>query len=82
MFEVQKHPCKTCVYRKDTRLDINGLEDKVKDDNGDVQTFRVCHHSNKACCKGFWDRNKNKFNMGRLAQRLNAVTYVTHNKQV
>ena len=76
MFRVQKKPCSTCIYRKDSPLNIKALEAKVKDGYGGFKGHRVCHHSKDACCAGFWKRHKDKFPMGQIAQRLNLVQLV------
>ncbi len=34
---------------------------------------------NSACCRGFWNRHKNQFAAGQLAQRLGLVVFVEHN---
>ena len=76
-FEVMARPCNTCIYRKGSPLDIKKLEA----DTG-VDGYRICHHHDTACCRGFWDRYKHTFQMGRIAQRLNAVEYVEATKYV
>jgi hypothetical protein len=43
---------------------------------GYFKGHRICHHSKDACCRGFWNRHKNHFTAGQLAQRLNAVEFV------
>jgi len=75
-FRVQRKQCKTCIYRPDSTLDISRLEDEVRDDHGGFKGHRTCHHSLDACCRGFWDRHKDRFQAGQLAQRLNAVVLV------
>lgn len=76
MFKVQKKACSTCIYRKDSTLDIKHLESQVADKFGGFKGHRVCHHSKDVCCRGFWNRHKDKFAMGQIAQRLNAVLFV------
>ena len=77
-FNVQKKMCTTCIYKKPHRLDINKLEDDVRDPNmeGYFSGFRVCHHSEDVCCRGFWNRHNDKFQAGQMAQRLKLVKYV------
>lgn len=73
MFKVQKKSCSTCIYRKDCPLNLAKLEAAaLKKDS-----YRVCHHSKDVCCAGFWAKHKNSFNLGRIAQRLSAVVFVT-----
>lgn len=80
MFEVQQRSCDTCIYRKDTKIDVRELEKPCRDPhmNGRFVSYRVCHQSNTACCRGFWNRYKNHFPLGQLAQRLKAVVFVQH----
>lgn len=85
-FRVQKTPCKTCIYRKDSPLDIAKLEAEIADPHMDgfFKGYRICHHSEDVCCRGFWDRHKGAFTLGQLAQRLGFVEFVqvdrfTHN---
>lgn len=79
MFSVQKKSCATCIYRKDSPLDLKKLEAEVSDDHG-FKSYRICHHSDSACCRGFWNRHKNKFQLGQVAQRLGLVKFVTDDK--
>jgi hypothetical protein len=75
-FKVQSRACDTCIYRKDSPLDIKRLEAQVADNYGGFKGHRICHHSKDACCRGFWNRHKDKFAMGQIAQRLNLVRFV------
>ncbi len=82
MFQVQKKSCTTCIYRKDSPLDIKALEAQCADKfmPGYFASFRECHHAMRGsavCCRGFWNRHKDKFTAGQLAQRLKAVVFVT-----
>jgi len=72
MFRVQKQQCSTCIYRKDSPLngDLKHIEARSKGG------WQVCHHTDDVCCRGFWSRYRNAFNLGRIAQRLNAVVFV------
>jgi hypothetical protein len=73
---VQRRQCSTCIYRIDSPLDIKKLEADVSDAYGGFRGFRVCHHSNDACCAGFWARHKDNFQLGQIAQRLGVVRLV------
>lgn len=75
-FKVQAKPCPTCIYRKDSPLDLRKLEGDVADPYGGFVGHRICHHSNDVCCRGFWNRHKNKFALGQVAQRLGLVRFV------
>lgn len=77
MFKVQRKSCATCIYRKDSRLDITKLENDVRDEYMGFKGFRVCHHSKDACCRGFWNRHKWEFAAGQIAQRLGLVEFVS-----
>lgn len=78
MFKVQRKPCATCIYRSDSVLDLGKLEAEIADPHmkGFFSGYRICHHSDDACCRGFWSRHKNKFAMGQIAQRLGLVEFV------
>jgi hypothetical protein len=78
MFEVQKRQCKTCIYRPESPLDLQKLEQQVADGHGGFRGHRICHHSDTACCRGFWDRHKDEFQMGQLSQRMGWVRFVNH----
>ena len=75
-FKVQAEPCSTCIYRKDSPLDLERLEDVVRDRFIGFKGYRVCHHSKEACCRGFWNRHKDEFAAGQIAQRLGLVEFV------
>jgi hypothetical protein len=75
-FEVQRRMCGTCIYRPDSTLNIAQLEAQVADRYGGFKGHRICHHSKNVCCRGFWDRHKDEFAAGQIAQRLNLVSFV------
>jgi hypothetical protein len=77
-FLVQRRRCATCIYRKDSPLDLAALEDAVRDPYIGFRGHRVCHHAarSQACCRGFWDRHKHEFAAGQIAQRLGRVRFV------
>lgn len=77
MFRVQSQPCATRIYRKDNPLDLQRLEDAVRDRYVGFKGHRVCHHSGDACCRGFWNAHKDEFPMGQIAQRLGMVEFVS-----
>lgn len=81
-FKVQSKACATCIYRKDSGMNIEKLENDVKDKHGFFQGHRVCHHASDksgVCCRGFWNRHKNEFPAGQIAQRLQMVEFVKVN---
>lgn len=82
-FQVQQKACSTCIYRKDSPLNLKNLEAQVADPHmkGMFAGHRICHHSDSACCRGFWNKNKDKFPAGQIAQRLGAVEFVQHDTQ-
>ncbi len=78
-FRVQANLCKTCIYRKGSPLDLYKLENDVRDKHRGGKGFsgwRICHHSDDVCCRGFWNAHKDEFAMGQIAQRLRMVEYV------
>lgn len=76
MFQVQKKQCPTCIYRPDSPLDLARLEAEVADPHGGFRGHRICHHHGAACCRGFWNRHKDQFPAGQIAQRLGLVRFV------
>jgi hypothetical protein len=81
-FEVQARPCDSCIYRRDSGLNITHLEAQIADPRmaGFFTGYRACHHApdrRGVCCRGFWDRHKDQFTLGQLAQRLGWVVFVT-----
>ncbi len=76
--KVQRRRCRTCIYRPDSPLDLERLEAAVRDEHLGFKGHRVCHHSDDACCRGFWERHKEDFAAGQIAQRLGLVEYVEH----
>lgn len=77
-FTVKAKQCSTCIYRADSPLDLEQLESAVADKYGGFSGFRICHSESgpTACCRGFWERHKNKFAAGQISQRLNLVVFV------
>lgn len=76
-FKVQSRSCSTCIYKKDSPLDLKRLEDVIRDRHGGFKGHRICHHSKDLCCRGFWNKHKDKFQAGQIAQRLNLVEFVS-----
>lgn len=75
-FKVQKRLCPTCIYRPDSPLDLAALEDAVRDPHIGFRGHRICHHSIDVCCRGFWEKAKDQFPAGQIAQRLGCVEFV------
>ncbi len=78
---VQKEKCNQCLF-SDNRIVTVARMKEILNDCSARDTFFVCHKStvkndNWVCCKGFWDKFKHNFNLGRIAQRLNFVREVT-----
>lgn len=74
MFKVQDKLCETCIYKKNSplRTELPRLEAEVVVKDG----HRICHHSNDVCCRGFWNKHKDNFRVGQVAQRLDCVEFV------
>ena len=76
MYKVRETACSTCIYRDDTPLNLAQLEKEVEDEHMGFETYRACHHHDDGtCCRGFWNRHKDEFAVGQVAQRLNAVEF-------
>lgn len=80
MFEVQKRACSSCIFRKENAGMLPRLLKQIEDPRmpGHFKGYRQCHHSRSACCRGFWNRFKNRFDLGQIAQRLGLVKFVEH----
>lgn len=78
MLRVQAKPCDTCIYKPTCALNIMELERQIANKfmPGFFRKARTCHHSTTAICRGFWNRHKNHFTVGQLAQRLGMVEFV------
>lgn len=76
MFQVMAQACSSCIYRKDSPLDLQRLEDQVRDPHIGFRGHRICHNTADVCCRGFWNAHKDEFPLGQIAQRLNAVEFV------
>lgn len=77
-FKVQRRRCASCIYRRDSPLDLAELEEQVRDRYG-FKGYRLCHHArteDNICCRGFWDHHKDEFQAGQIAQRLGLVEFV------
>jgi hypothetical protein len=83
VLEVQRKMCASCIYRPDSTLDLVALEAAIADPRMRGFFFvgyRSCHHApdrRAVCCRGFWDRHKDHFTLGQLAQRLKRLRFVT-----
>lgn len=81
MFQVQKYQCLSCIYRPNSGLDIAKLQAQIADPRmaGFFVSYRECHHAQRGsgvCCRGFWQRHRNNFTAGQMAQRLGYVEFV------
>jgi len=76
--DVQRTPCATCIYRPESPLGLASLEAAIADPQmpGFFTGYRICHHSTRAVCAGFWARHKDACTVGQLAQRLGLVRFV------
>ena len=82
MMRVASDQCSTCIYRKDSPLDLQQLEAEIADQKmaGFFVGYRICHSQNSqngpgVCCRGFWNRHRDRFAAGQVAQRLGLVKY-------
>ena len=77
---VMDRQCKTCIYRPGGPLNLRKLEAEIADPNmkGFFTGHRICHHDDggDTCCRGFWNRHKDHFTLGQIAQRFGFVRFV------
>ena len=77
MLRVRKKQCSTCIYRKDSCLNLKELEDAIKDRHGHFSGFRICHHHNdQTCCQGFYARHRRNSTPLQLADRWGLIEEV------
>jgi hypothetical protein len=75
--KVQRRACATCIYGHNWHgTSIEELEAQVADGYGGFNGSRICHHSDNVTCRGFWNRHKDDFQAGQVAQRLVCVEFV------
>lgn len=77
-FRVMGQVCPTCIYRADSALSLEKLENDVRDKHVGFEGWRTCHHSHSdpACCRGFWNAHAWEFPAGQIAQRLGIVEFI------
>ena len=80
-FRVRATACDTCIYRQDMHFDLAKLEGQVQDSLGYFEGWRECHHppegeTEGVCCRGYWNRHKDDFPVGQVAQRLGQIVFV------
>lgn len=66
--------------------DVPELEAQIQDEHGFFQGHRVCHapaiedgeelSGPEVCCRGYWNRHRDDFPLGQIAQRLGRVIEV------
>lgn len=76
MFRVQKTQCETCIYKTFSAEHLKELENAVRDPHLGFKAHRICHRSDDVCCRGFWDKAKDLFPLGQIAQRFGMVEFV------
>ena len=79
MFKVQKKKCDQCLFTANKIVD-DKRKREILIETKQSDSFFICHkatlENDKVCCRGFWDKHKHDFNLGRIAQRLNCVQMV------
>lgn len=79
-FPVRATQCESCIFRPHNRSMLPALLAQVRDPHVPwyFKGFRECHEPKRAsglCCRGFWDRYRDRFTVGQLAQRLGMVIF-------
>ena len=76
---VRGKQCPTCIYRADCILELGKLEGEVRNAEGRMTGFRICHTETLAeknrsvCCRGFWNRWKEESLVLRTARAFAAA---------
>lgn len=79
--KVQKEKCSECLFGPN-KIVSDGRREAIIKDCVKRDTFFVCHKGtligmSDLCCRGFWDGFKDRFNLGRIIQRLGGPKEVT-----
>jgi len=75
VFRVQGSKCDQCLF-SDNKIVNDDRKEEVLRTTLKKDTFFVCHKTDDVCCKGYWDKYKDKFTVGQIAQRLNLMKEV------
>jgi hypothetical protein len=73
MFKVCAERCYQCLFSKDRIVSEKRMRE-VLSDCAKRDSHFICHKTDDACCKGFYDTRTT--NLMRIAQRLGAVEFV------
>lgn len=72
--KVQKSKCNQCLFSDNFVVKNNRRRREIITDALKRDTYFQCHKGTIAgvdvCCRGFWDAYKDRFNLGRIVQRL------------
>lgn len=80
-FKIQTKQCDQCLFSRRRIVTAARFKNIIRDCTqlGNEKHF-VCHKASlkgdSVCCRGFWDKYKNNFQLGQVAQRLNLVEEV------
>ncbi len=78
-FKVQKRQCNQCLFSENRVVSQKRAESIIKECIRD-DTFFQCHKgtlkNQDICCRGFWDNFKDRFNLGRVVQRIGGPQFV------
>jgi len=77
--EVQIKQCDECLF-SDNKIVSEARKKDVIRTCLKENTYFTCHKATaknmNVCCKGYWDMYRNKFNLGRIAQRIGGPNFV------
>jgi hypothetical protein len=74
LFKVQKKQCNQCLFGPN-KIVSDARRRQIIKDCVEEDTYFNCHKGtikgiDSLCCRGFWDAFKDRFNLGRVIQRL------------
>jgi hypothetical protein len=78
MFKVCKGQCDQCLFSDNRIVSLKRAQQIIKKCMKEDSFFR-CHKEvkgEKICCRGFWNNFKDRFNLGRIVQRLGGPEFV------
>jgi hypothetical protein len=79
MLKIQRKQCNQCLF-SGRRIVSPARKREVVEECLKYETFFTCHKGSiagvNACCKGYWDRYHESFQLGQLAARLGWIEWV------
>lgn len=77
--EVMNQQCNECLFSKNKVVSDERRHEIIKECLKSGKYF-ICHKATikgqDVCCRAYWDKFKDEFNLGRIVQRCGGPTFV------